>query len=381
MVLLGLVSLFTDMASQMVFPLLPLYLTMELGAGGRIVGLIQGAAEAMASLLQVLSGLWSDRMGRRKPFIFFGYALSSLAKPLFALATAWPPVLAIRVLERVGKGMRSAPRDALLAESVSEDIKGKAFGFHRSMDGLGSMLGALAAFFLLPLVGYKKIFLWSVFPALLVLLALLPVKEVSLPAPEEVKKTSSLKKFRWRDFRHLPSVLKRFIVAAAVFSFGHFGYAFLMLKATAAGALEEQTMLYYVLFYLVYALFGTPAGMLSDKWGRRKVVALGYGMFALISLGLIFAGSKELVLAGFLAYGLFFALIDGAQRAFVSDLAPEHLQGTALGAFHTAVGLAVLPGSYLAGLLWDTVGPEGTFIYGAALAVVALLLLPKGSGQ
>ncbi len=378
LLLLGLVSLFTDMASQMVFPLLPLYLTMELGAGGRIVGLVEGAAEAMASLLKVVSGIWSDRMARRKPFIFFGYGLSSLAKPLFALASTWPVVLLIRITDRVGKGLRSAPRDALLAESVPEEIKGKAFGFHRSMDGLGSMLGALIAFWLLPVLGYQKIFLWSVVPALFVLLAILPLREVKAPASGlQAEKSSSRRLFRLRDFGLLSPVLKRFILAAAVFSFGHFGYAFLMLKAGAVGASEEQAVLYYMLFYLVYSVFGTPAGILSDKWGRRKLLAVGYAMFALISFGLIFAATQEWVLAGFLLYGLFFALIDGAQRAYVSDMAPGHLQGTALGIFHTATGLAVLPGTFLAGLLWDGPGPEATFVYGAVLAVAAFLLLPK----
>ncbi len=372
-ILLGLVSFFTDLSSQMIFPLLPLYLVSVLGAGGAVVGLVEGAAEGIASVLKGLSGRWSDRLARRKPFMLLGYGLSSFVKPLFALAWSWPLVLLIRLVERLGKGLRDASRDAVLAESVEESLKGRAFGFQRALDGLGSVLGALLAFWLLPLLGYRKLFLLAFVPAVAVILFLLPVKE-----PDSIQRESPGKKFDRepkRRFSSWPASLRWFLGVAAIFSLGHFGYAFLLLKAKETGLSDEFSILYYALFYAVYTLASMPAGVLSDKLGRKPVLLTGYALFAWVSLGLFFAKFPALVLAAFVVYGLFFALIDGVQRAYVSDLAPEHLQGTALGYFHMITGLTALPGIYLAGLLWDSLGSGSTFLYGFALSTLACLLL------
>lgn len=368
--LLGLVSLCTDLGSQMVFPLLPLFLTSVLGAGAFTVGIVEGAAEATASLLKVFSGFWSDRMRRRKPFILFGYSFSSLMKPLFAFAGSWPFVLFVRVAERIGKGVRNAPRDAIVAESCDERVRGKAYGFHRAMDGIGSIAGALLAFIFFPLLGYRRLFWYSLLPGLLAVLFILFVKEPPSgdTRPARLRPAPS-------GVANIPFRLKLFIAASSVFALGHFGYAFLLLRAKNIGLADERAILLYAIFYISYTLFIVPAGMLSDRIGRRPVLAAGYTLFALLSAALIVVSSAFGLLLLFVLYGVLYGMIDGVQRAFVVDMAPTGARATALGIFHTAVGLAALPGGYLAGLLWDAVRPEATFMYGLVVTVAALVLL------
>jgi MFS family permease len=352
----------------MIFPLIPLYLT-SLGAGAYIVGLVEGAAETTTSLLKIFSGYWSDKIKKRKPFVVVGYTISSLVKPLFAFANTWPLVLIIRSIERIGKGMRDAPRDAIVAESVAEEHRGKAFGFHRTMDGLGSVLGAVFSLILFPILGYKKIFLATIFPGILAIIVLVLIKE-KRPLEEKIQKPLTLKV----SFKSLPKNLKLFIVAATIFALGHFGYAFLLLKAKNIGLTDSKAIILYVIFYMTYTLFATPAGMLSDKFGRKKLIMIGYALFAALSLGLIFPTTLTTIIPLFVIYGIFYSIIDGVQRAFVADLSPEHLKGTALGTFHTFTGLVALPGGFFAGMIWDKIGPNGTFIYGSILAVLALIM-------
>ncbi len=368
-VLLGLVSLFTDLSSQMVFPLIPLFMTTVLGAGALAVGIVEGAAESTASLLKVVSGYWSDRIRKRKPFVMFGYSLSTITKPLFSLAYVWPFVLVIRIVERIGKGIRSAPRDAFVAESTDEKVMGKAYGFHRAMDGLGSILGAVMAFILLPLLGFRKIFLFAFIPGILAVLVILFVRERKAQT-----RTAPGKKPVKLSFSRLPSNLKMFIIVASVFTLGNFGYAFLLLKAQNIGLSDNTAILLYVLFYVVYTICIIPSGILSDKIGRKPVLTVGYLIFAIVSVGLFFTTGLYTLLAFFIIYGIFFAMTDGVQRAFVVDLAPKDMKATALGTFHTAVGLVALPGGLIAGLLWDKISPQATFIYGFAMAAVSLLM-------
>ena len=368
--ILGLVSLFTDLSSQMVFPLIPLFLITVLGTGAYAVGIVEGAAETTASLLKVVSGYWSDKIKRRKPFVFFGYSLSAITKPLFAFATIWSFVLFVRVIERIGKGLRTAPRDAIVAESSDESVRGKAYGFHRAMDGIGSVSGAALAFLLLPILGYRNIFLFAFIPGIIAVFVILFIKEKRVPVKEEEPKEISIK----LSFKELPMNLKLFIIVSSIFALGHFGYAFLLLRAVDIGLADNMAILLYVLLYIVYSVFAIPSGTLSDKIGRKPVLRAGYVLFGITSLGLIFTSNIYSILLLFVIYGIFYAMIDGAQRAFVVDLAPEHLKATALGTFHTAIGLVALPGGCIAGLLWDKISPETTFIYGLILAVISLIL-------
>lgn len=368
--ILGIVSLCTDLSSQMVFPLIPLYLTSVLAVGASVVGLVEGAAETTASFLKVLSGHISDRIRRRKPFVLLGYGLSSVVKPLFAFATTWPAVLALRVIERVGKGLRTAPRDAIVAESSEVTVRGRAFGFNRAMDGIGSMGGAVLAFLLLPVYGYRNIFLIAFIPGIIAVLAILLIREDRAP-PGPAPSPSSLQV----SLGLLPHNLRLFIAASAVFAFGHYGYAFLLLKALASGAPDTTALAYYVLFYGMYTICTIPAGIISDRMGRKPVIVAGYLLFGLLSAGLVVVTGPDLLPVFFALYGIFFAFVDGAQRAFIVDMAPSAIRATALGTFHTAIGLVALPGAFLAGLLWDSYGPAYTFLFGAILATMAIVLM------
>jgi len=375
-IIVGLVSLFTDLSSQMVFPVVPLFL-LSLGASVWVVGLVEGAAETTASLLKVFSGYWSDKIKRRKPFVFTGYGLSALTKPLFAFAQTWPFVLFFRVVERIGKGIRDAPRDAIVAESVDVSIRGKAYGFQRAMDGVGSFSGAILAIIFLtffasitPLATYRNLFLVAFFPGIIGVLFILFIKEkqqqTEIQKHEKAPFRVSMKK--------LPRNLQIFILISTIFSLGNFGYAFLIVRSNRLGYPDTTTLLLYVLFYIIYSLFTIPAGMLSDKIGRKTVLIIGYLVFAVTALCLIFTSQLYMLIIVFILYGIFFGFIDGVQRAFVVDLAPSDLKGTALGTFHTATGLIALPAGIIAGTLWDTVSPQATFLFAFVLSICSLVL-------
>ena len=371
--LLGLVSLFTDLSSQMVFPLLPLFMTSVLGAGAMMVGLVEGGAEAVASILKAFSGMWSDRLRRRKPFVVAGYAMSALAKPLFAVAGSVAGVLGIRLTERIGKGLRNAPRDALVAESVDAENRGKAFGFHRAMDGIGSVLGALAAFVLLPMLGFQRLFLVAIIPGIIAVFFTLLIRERRKSGSRETELPE--KKRQKISFRALPSNLKLYIFASAVFTLGHFGYPFRRCSLGSRGEHHVRAILFYAIFYVVYTIVSIPAGALSDKVGRKPVLLFCYPFFGLISVLLLLSATPWMVLTCFVLYGVFYGMIDGVQRAFVTDLAPPDLKATSLGAFHSAIGLAALPGGLISGILWQQISPSATFVFGGVMSIIGLLML------
>lgn len=377
--LLGLTSLLTDFGSEMIMPILLLFI-VSLGGAGIAVGLIAGIGDSLSSLLKVFSGYWSDKTGRRKPFVALGYASSATAKLFFPLSTHWLHLAILRPIERVGKGVRTAPRDALIAESVRVGVMGKGFGFHRAMDTAGAVLGSFSAFLLVWVWGLnlRTILLVAALISFTALIPLIWVREASVRQGKP--RISSLK----MSFKGVPKRLKLFILAATIFALAEFSYMFFLLRVSGflAGAGVEYVampILLYVLFNIVYAVFAFPSGMLADKFGRLRMVVMGYLLFAATCLGFAWSGSLPLYILLFVAYGLVYALVEGNVRAYVSELSPPPIKGTVLGAFHTSVGLAALPANILAGTLWQLSSPTATFLYGAMLSALAAILAVKAA--
>lgn len=370
--LIGLISLVNDSASDMLYPLIPLYLSSVLMAGPRALGLIEGIAEATASLLKLFSGAMVDRTGRAKPWIVFGYGLAGLGRPLIAFVTSWTGLLVIRFVDRVGKGLRSSPRDALLAASVGPDRRGLAFGLHRAMDNAGAVVGPLVAASLLATgMGLKEVFLWSIVPATLCVVLALAIREPAVVQP--VARPA----FDWR-FGSLPPMLRRYLVVVALFTLGNSSNMFLLLRAQELGLPQAQVPLIWAAVSAVAMVFGTPLSALSDRYGRRRVLVCGYLAYAVVYglLGtLSHAGLALWALFAF--YGLFMAATEGVEKAMVADLAPAGRQGTAFGWFNLLTGLMLLPASVLFGWLYETVSPGAAFAgaAGCALAAAALLVL------
>ncbi|MCS7131723.1 MAG: MFS transporter, partial [Hadesarchaea archaeon] len=355
-------------STEMIFPLFPMFVTEVLLASPALLGLIEGLAESAASLLKVVSGWWSDKLGRRKPLVVLGYGLSTAAKPALALATSWPHALGVRFADRVGKGVRTAPRDAMIADSSEARVRGKAFGLHRTLDTLGAVLGPGLAFALFPILGYRRIFLLAALPAASAVLVL------ALFVREERGRGAvgaSLK----LGVGSLGKGFRLYLAVATLFALGNFSWAFLMLRAEELGIAVEHAVLLYMLHNVVYALASLPAGVLSDRAGRRPVIALGYCTFALTCVGFALASSPWHALLLFASYGLFRGIVEGVQKAYVADLVVPELRGTAMGAFDTFVGLATFPSSLIAGVIWASVGSGAAFAYGASLSFVAAALL------
>jgi MFS family permease len=369
LLLLSIVSFLTDMSSEMILPILPLFL-VSIGGTGIILGLIGGVGDSVASILKVFSGYFSDKLGKRKTLIYAGYQTSAVSKLFFAFATIWQHLLILRPIERLGKGIRTAPRDALIAESVQE--RGKGFGIHRAFDTAGAIIGSLLAllFIIFYSLGFTTIFLIAGGVAFIALVPLIFLKE---------KKTRPLAKSisLHISFKEMPRSLKFFIIIATLFALGNFSYFFFILRAQQFFSAELAIigpLFLYVLLNVVYAAFCIPLGILSDKIGRKKVLIAGYALFGFVCLGFtqLYPSLVYLIIL-FMLYGLVYALVEANQRAFVSDLASDDLKGTALGTFHTTIGIALLPGSIIAGFLWDFINPMVTFLYGATLAFLAVI--------
>ena len=368
--LLALASLFADISTEMLYPVLPIFLTQILNASGSVVGLVEGIAGATQNIVQGLSGFLSDRLQRRKSIALAGYFLAAIAKPLIGLSTVWQGVLGARVLDRLGAGTRSAPRDALVASSVHETIRGRAFGLEGAGDNAGAFLGPLLAAFLIVTweLDIRYIFYLALIPGLLAFLMVMFVKERPAEVSAKAKIDVSFRQFQ-RDYW-------KYLLVTALFGIGNSSNAFLILRTKDIGASLEATILIYAGFNLVAAGISYPAGFLSDQWGRRNVLLLSFFIFLATYLG--FASMQNVVVIAvlFVSYGLYQGIFRAVGKALASDFVPEHLRASGIGWYNTAVGLAGLVASIVAGLLWDHIGHSAVFLYGAAFAAVGCIALP-----
>lgn len=375
--LLGIVSFINDTSSKIIIPLLPLFIAQQ-GGTGLAIGLIAGLSDSIASMSKMLAGYWSDRFAQRKPFVFFGYGISSLSKLLLAFSASWPQTLGLRIGERLGKGIRSAPRDALLASATQRKSRGRGFGIHRAMDSGGALFGTLLV---LGLYWFLDLEFQSIF------LIAGVISFISLAPLFWVKETRGEINHKLRlNLRGLAPPLKRFILIAFTYALANFSYMFFILRAE--GAFEGRLavaipLMLYALFQLSSTVFALPAGLLSDRIGRQRVLLIGYALFTVLCLGFLVADSLWPLLVLFLLYGLNFAFVEATERAYVADLSVHNERGTALGAYHMATSLAALPAGLLAGVLWD-IDPLYTFAAGTLLSFIALLMLlrmPTESGE
>lgn len=368
---LGLTSFFNDWSSEMIFPLLPIFMAEVLSIPMILIGFIDGLARSVASLLKLFAGYVSDRTGKRKVLAVTGYALSTAVKPLLAIAYTWPLVLFVRVADRFGKGIRTAPRDALIADVTAQHgRRGRSFGFHRAMDTTGASLGALTAFLLMRFVPdspYRLVFLLAAVPGIVGLFCI-----VVGARERQAARTSATLRISWSA---LTPALKRLIAASTLFGLGNFTFTFFLLRARNMGVSVAMIPLVYVAYNIVYAGGSYHAGVLSDRIGRKRILVAGMVLYVLTAVGF---GSADGPLSAWLLMillGAHMALDDGPARALVGDLAPAELRGTALGAYHAGIGLVDFPAGLLAGFLWKSVSPQAVFLVGAGIATIALAVL------
>jgi MFS family permease len=368
--LTGLVSFFMDFSSEMVYPLVPLFLSSVLGVQKSIIGLIEGIAESTASLLKVFSGWLSDRLGHRKWLMALGYGISTLSRPLTATAPNWGQVLGSRFMDRFGKGIRNAPRDALIAESCEENNLGRSFGFHRGMDTLGAVVGPATSFALLAYFNdqYRLIFWLSMIPGALAVLTIIFFIRDTQGRLTGAPGTLQLK---WSSFS---GAYKLFILVATLFSLGNSSDVFLILRAQNVGVPAAVIPLVYLVFNIIYGLGALPAGILSDRLGPKPIIFSAFIFFGFIYLGFSQASNSWHIWILFIAYGVFMAMTEGVQKAFLASLVPQEFKATGFGLYNTLVGLAVLPASLIGGLLWDRLGPQATFLYGTVTAWLSAAL-------
>ncbi|MEO8456711.1 MAG: MFS transporter [Chloroflexota bacterium] len=379
--LLGIVSFFTDVSSEMIYPLIPLFLTAVVGAPVAAVGVIEGVAESTASLSKLVSGWASDHLRMRKPLVILGYGLSAIAKPLLALASAWPMALGARFTDRLGKGVRTAPRDALMADVATKEQRGRAFGFHRALDSAGAVVGPAIGLGLFELLNhhYRLVFVIAFIPAAAGVIALmfLPERKPKIPAPRADDDPTPPTKLGHRFYI--------FLGISLLFAFGNSSDAFLILRSENLGLGTTATVSAYILYNAVYTSASFPAGIASDRVGRRNIIVPGFAIFALVYLGFGIVNDGWYVWPLFAVYGLYIALTDAVGKAWVIDFAPPDAKATAVGLYTGATGAMVLVASIVAGVLWDEVDPAAPFILGAvtglASAVLVFVLLATPVGQ
>ncbi len=371
---MGWVSLFTDISSEMIISVLPLFLSNVIGASKTTIGLIEGIAESTASILKVFSGWISDFFQRRKSLVVSGYSLSALAKGFLPMASSAFEVLAFRFFDRVGKGIRSAPSDALIADSTPASIRGKSFGFHRAMDSTGAVIGPLIAFLVLTFMnkdGFRILFGLALIPAIIAILILVFYVQEKR-APRLAEQPPPVTRFSFKGFNIGFFLLLGIVV---VFMLGNSSDAFLLLRAENVGVPVALVPLAYLLFNVVYALTAFPAGAFSDKIGRIWLILAGYLIYAFVYFGFATVNNPWMVPVLFAIYGIYMGMTDGVIRAYVADLVPSQSRGTAYGIYYTAVGITLLPASIIAGILWQRVGPSAPFYFGFALSLAAAFLL------
>jgi MFS family permease len=388
---ISLVSLLNDASSEIVYPLLPVFLSLTLGASPAIVGLIEGAAESMSSLLKLASGHFSDRRGTRKGFVVFGYVLSSFTRPLLAFAGSWTQVLGLRLADRVGKGIRSSPRDAMIADNVRVEERGIAFGFHRAMDHTGAVIGPLIGYVVLFYFAsnaiaptardFTSIFLVASIPAIAaVFVAFMFIRETGRHVTPAMETAAPLR-FSLRGF---DGNFKRFLFILALFTLSNSSDFFLILRAQTTGVSAPNTLLLWAAFHIVKVLSSIFGGDLSDRLGRRRLIVSGWILYAAVYAGFAFVTNEVSVWVLFMIYGIYFGLSEGAEKAMVADLVKREQRGTAYGLYNLAFGVTVLPASLLMGSLWSWRGPQIAFLVSAVLgasAALLLLLLVKTANQ
>jgi len=378
---LGLISFFTDFSTEMVYPLIPLYLVSAFGATPAMIGIIEGIAESLVSLLKVYSGYLTDRFQKKKALAFSGYAAGLVYKFALLFAGSWFGILGARLIDRVGKGIRTTPRDVLVSESADKNNMGKAFGLHKALDMCGAAIGILVTYLIISRsVGasggvsdgnydYKRLFALSMIPAFLGLCMFAFVKQ---------KKSAPLPKNRepfWKNINKIDNQLKLYLLVVFLFTLGHASNAFLILRAKAAGFDDRHAILLFFVFHATAAVFSIPFGKLSDKIGRKNLLVPGYLTFSLCYVGFAFANRPLEMTTVFILYGVYTAMITGVERAFVAEISPPELKGTMLGLHSTVAGIALLPASVIAGLLWNSFGASVPFLFGAVLSFISAILL------
>ena len=392
--MLGVVSFFNDMASEMIYPLIPVFIKSVLGLGASFIGIIEGVAESANSILKLFSGWISDKAKKRKVFVLAGYGLSNIVRPLIGIANSWGLLLGFRFSDRVGKGIRTSPRDAMICDLAPEDKRGWAFGFQRAMDHAGAVFGPLIASLLMSvfLFDIKKVFLLSYIPGLLVIVLIIfgvreigaskiketacsaeIPKEISLAAAEEIKKKEAVLSFR--DFKKLGGKFNYFLVILIVFALGNSTDAFLLLRASDLGIQTALIPILWAVFHVSKMIFSIAGGYISDKIGRKIMIIMGWIVYFLTYFGFAFADKSWQIWGLFLFYGLFFGLTEGVEKALVGDMVFKDNRGLAYGFYNLAIGIAALPASLIFGFMWKVVSFKAAFIMGSSLALLAAIML------
>ena len=373
-IFLGLVSFFADISSEMVYPIIPLYLTAAFGATPLLVGFIEGIAESLASLLKVYSGYLTDKYQKKKPVAFIGYATGLIYKIALLVSTSWTGILISRIIDRIGKGIRTSPRDVMVSESAKETDRGQAFGIHKALDMLGSAIGIILSYFILlrfkdNTSSYKLIFIISIIPAVIALLMFIFIKEKNTVYPQKERQGF------FNQFKNLDQKLKMYLLISMIFTLGNSSNSFLLLRANTAGFDATSVILLYFIYNVTASLLAIPFGRMSDRFGRKNILITGYIIFAVVYFSFGIADTKMGFMLLFMLYGIYTATTAGVERALITDIAPANLKGTMLGLQQTIVGISLFFASIIFGFLWNNFGSFIPFAFGATLSLISAILL------